>query len=169
MSWEERITIIEYASLSCIHCKDFHDKRLPKIIEEYVNTKKVRIVFRDFPLNYPALMGSMLLQCIDKKIRYDYLSALFTLQSKWVKPDSEIVKKELFKILQTGGMTKDQFNECLNNTDLEQKILQGLMDAQNEFKIGTTPSFLINGILIEGNKPLKDFKKIIDNILSNIE
>ena len=163
------ITIIEYASLSCIHCKDFHEKRLPKIIEEYVNTKKVRIVFRDFPLNYPALMGSMLLQCIDKKIRYDYLSALFTLQSKWVKPDSEIAKKELFKILQTGGMTKDQFNECLNNTDLEQKILQGLMDAQNEFKIGTTPSFLINGILIEGNKPLKYFKKIIDNILSNNE
>ena len=66
-------------------------------------------------------------------------------------------------------MTKSQFNECLENEYLEQKILQGLIDAQNEFKISTTPSFLINGILLEGSKPFKDFKKIIDKILSNIE
>ena len=62
-----------------------------------------------------------------------------------------------------------QFNECIGNTDLEQKILQGLIEAKNEFNIGTTPSFLINGYLLEGNKPIKDFKKIIDNILNNNE
>ena len=163
------ITIIEYASLSCHHCKEFHENKLPKIIEEYVDTKKVRMVFRDFPLNYPALIGSMLLRCIDKNIRYDYLSAFFTLQQNWVNPDVEITKKELFKIVQTGGMTKIQFDECLANQDIEQTILQGLIDAQNEFNIGTTPSFLINGTLLEGSKPFKDFKKIIDNILSNIE
>ena len=163
------ITIIEYASLSCIHCKDFHANTLPQIIEEYVDTKKVKIVFRDFPLNYPALMGSMLLQCIEKNIRYNYLSALFILQSDWVKKDTEVSKNELFKIMQTGGMTKNQFDECLNNQDIEQKILQGLMDAQNEFKIRTTPSFLINDNFLEGNKPFKDFKNIINKILSNIE
>ena len=163
------ITIIEYASLSCIHCKDFHENKLPEIIENYVDTNKVKIVFRDFPLNYPALIGSMLLKCIDKKIRYDYLSAFFILQSQWVKADFEIAKKELFKIVQTGGMTKSQFNECIANKDLEGKILQGLMDAQNEFNIGTTPSFLINGTLLEGSRPFKDFKKIIENILSNNE
>lgn len=163
------ITVIEYASLSCSHCADFHQHTLPKLIEEYVNTGKIKIVFRDFPLNYPALMGSMAIQCIDKDIRYEYLSALFILQSKWVNPDVEIVKKELFKIMQAGGMNKDQFNKCLNNTDLEQKILQGLIGAQNEFNIGTTPSFLINGTLVEGNKSFNNFKKIIDKILINIE
>ena len=165
----EPITVIEYASLSCSHCADFHHNTLPQLIKEYVDTGKIKIVFRDFPLNYPALMGSLLLQCIDQDIRYDYLSALFILQSKWVKPEIEIAKKELFKIVQTGGMTKDQFNECLNNKDLEQKILQGLIDAQNEFNVGTTPSFLINGTLLEGNKSIKSFKKIIDNLLKNIE
>ena len=163
------ITVIEYSSLSCNHCANFHLNTLPQLIKEYVDTGKIKIVFRDFPLNYPALMGSLLLQCIDQDIRYDYLSALFILQSKWVKPESEIAKKELFKIVQTGGMTKDQFNECLNNKDLEQKILQGLIDAQNEFNVGTTPSFLINGTLLEGNKSIKSFKKIIDNLLTNIE
>ena len=163
------ITIIEYASLSCIHCKDFHVNTLPQIIKEYVDTKKVKIVFRDFPLNYPALMGSMLLQCIEKNIRYNYLSALFILQSDWVKRENEVSKNELFKIMQTGGMTKNQFDKCLNNQDIEQKILQGLMDAQNEFKIRTTPSFLINDNFLEGNKPFKDFKNIINKILSNTE
>ena len=166
---EAPITVIEYASLSCSHCANFHQNTLPQIIKEYVETDKVKIVFRDFPLNYPALMGSMILQCIDNDVRYEYLSALFMLQSKWVNPDFEITKKELLKILQAGGMTKDQFNECLNNKDLEQKILQNIIDARNEFNIGTTPSFLINGTLIEGNKPFKNFKKIIDNILKNIE
>lgn len=161
------ITVIEYASMSCSHCANFHQNTLPQLVEEYVNTDKIKIVFRDFPLNYPALMGSMILQCIDKEIRYEYLSALFILQSQWVNPEIEITKKELFKIMQTGGMTKNQFNECLGNTDLEQKILQGLIEVKNEFNIGTTPSFLINGYLLEGNKPIKDFKKIIDNILNN--
>ena len=96
------ITIIEYASLSCIHCSNFHQKTLPIILEEYVNTNKVKIIFRDFPLNYPALIGSMLLQCIDLNVRYDYLSALFLLQKNWVKSDPEIVKKELYKIMQSG-------------------------------------------------------------------
>ena len=163
------ITIIEYASLSCSHCANFHQKTLPQLIKEYIDTGKIKIVFRDFPLNYPALMGSMALQCIDQEIRYDYISALFVLQSKWVKPEIEIVKKELLKIMQAGGMTKDQFNECLNNKDLEKKILQNIIDAQNEFNIGTTPSFLINGTLLEGNKSFKSFKKIIDKILKNIE
>ena len=158
------ITIIEYASLSCIHCSNFHKNTLPKIIEEYINTGKAKIIFRHFPLNYPALMGSMIVQCIDNNIRYDYLSALFELQSNWVKPEVEKVKKELFKIMQTGGMNKEQFNECINDKNLEEKILQGLINAQNEFNIRTTPSFIINGTLLEGNKSYKDFIKIFKNI-----
>ena len=58
------ITIIEYASLSCSHCADFHIKRLPNLIEEFVDTGKAKIVFRDFPFNYPALLGSMVLKCV---------------------------------------------------------------------------------------------------------
>ena len=168
-SVDAKVKIVVFESLTCSHCANFHQNTLPQLVEEYVNTDKIKIVFRDFPLNYPALMGSMILQCIDKEIRYEYLSALFILQSQWVNPEIEITKKELFKIMQTGGMTKNQFNECLGNTDLEQKILQGLIEVKNEFNIGTTPSFLINGTLVEGNKSFNNFKKIIDKILINIE
>ena len=160
------ITVIEYASMSCSHCADFHIKTLPQLIEKYVETGKIKIVFRDFPFNYPALLGSMVLRCIPEDTRYEYTQALYKLQPKWVNRENAKTTQELYKIMQSGGMTKKEFNSCISNVDLENDILQSLMDAQNEFNIKSTPSFLINGLLVEGNKPFKDFREIIDKLLS---
>jgi len=160
------ITIIEYASLSCSHCSDFHNNTLEKLKDEYIDTGKVRFVFRDFPFNYPALLGSMVLRCIPGDVRYDYMNALFQLQPNWVDRDNAKTTQELFKIMQSGGMTKEEFDTCITNVDLENKILQGVIGAQNEFNIQSTPSFLINGILVEGNKSIKEFRQIINKILS---
>ena len=116
---EAPVTIIEYASLSCSHCAHFHLDTLPTLIEEYVDTGKVKIVFRDFPFNYPALLGSMALRCVPMDIRFQYSSALYQLQSQWVLRENSKTTQELYKIMQAGGMTKKQFNECIGNTDLE--------------------------------------------------
>ena len=163
---EAPITIIEYASLSCSHCADFHINTLPILMQEYVNTGKAKIVFRDFPFNYPALLVSMVLRCVHEEIRYEYSNALYQLQSKWVVRENAKTTKELYKIMQSGGMTKEKFNECIDNVDLENKILNDVIAAQSEFNIQSTPSFLINGMSIEGNKSIKDFRQIIDKILS---
>ena len=160
------ITIIEYASLSCSHCADFHLNTLPKLKKEFVDTGKAKIVFRDFPFNYPALLGSMALRCVPEDIRYQYSNALYTLQSKWIFRENAKTTQELYKIMQSGGMTKEEFNQCIKNVDLENEILQEVINAQNEFNITSTPSFIINGILLEGNKPIKDFRQIINKILS---
>ena len=160
------VTIIEYASLSCSHCANFHNNTLNDLIKEYVDTGKARIVFRDFPFNYPALLGSMVLRCIPEDVRYDYMNALFQLQSKWVVRENAKSTQELYKIMQSGGMTKEEFETCTNNVELENTILQALIAAQNEFNIQSTPSFLINGNLVEGNKSIKEFRQIIDKILS---
>ena len=160
------VTIIEYASLSCSHCADFHNNTLGDLKKEYVDTGKARIVFRNFPFNYPALLGSMVLRCIPEDVRYDYMNALFQLQSKWVVRDNAKSKQELYKIMQSGGMTKEEFETCTNNTELENIILQAVIAAQNEFNIQSTPSFLINGNLVEGNKSIKEFRQIINKILS---
>ena len=160
------VTIIEYASLSCSHCADFHNNTLNDLIKEYVDTGKARIVFRDFPFNYPALLGSMVLRCIPEDVRYDYMNALFKLQPKWVVRENAKSTQELYKIMQSGGMTKEEFETCTNNVELENTILQALIAAQNEFNIQSTPSFLINGNLVEGNKSIKEFRQIIDKILS---
>ena len=160
------ITIIEYASLSCSHCADFHVNKLPKLIEEFVDTGKAKIVFRDFPFNWPALVGSMVIRCVPSELRYQYTDALYKLQSRWVVKDKTKIKQELYKIMQSGGMKKEEFDKCIENVDLENEILVGLMNAQEEFNIKSTPSFIINGTLLEGNKPIKDFRQIIDKILS---
>ena len=163
---DAKITIIEYASLSSSHCADFHVNTLETLKKEYIDTGKVRMVFRDYPFNYPALLGSMVLRCIPENYRYDYMNALFKLQPDWVNKKNKKTIQELYKIMQSGGMTKDEYDACIYNTELENEILKGVMEAQNQFNIKSTPSFIINGKLIEGNKSIKEFRQIIDKILS---
>ena len=163
---DAKITIIEYASLSCSHCADFHVNTLETLKKEYIDTGKVKMVFRDYPFNYPALLGSMVLRCIPENYRYDYMNALFKLQPDWVNKKNKKTIQELYKIMQSGGMTKEEYDACIYNTELENEILEGVMEAQNQFNIKSTPSFIINGNLIEGNKSIKEFRQIIDKILS---
>ena len=160
------VTIIEYASMSCSHCADFHNNILQDLKSEYIDSGKVRFVFRDFPFNYPALAGSMMVRCVENDVRYDYMNALYKLQKKWVYRDHAKTRAELYKIMQSGGMKKDEFNSCLNNVNLENDLLEGVMNAQREFNINSTPSFIINGVLYSGNKNIKEFRQIIDKILS---
>ena len=108
-----------------------------------------------------------MLRCIPNEVRYDYMSALYKLQKDWVFRDHKKTKEELYKIMQSGGMQKDEFDECLGNVDLENNLLEGVMNAQREFNIRSTPSFIINGNLFSGNKDIKEFRQIIDKILSD--
>ncbi len=160
------ITIIEYASMSCSHCADFHNNTLEDLKTEYIDTGKVRFVFRDFPFNYPALAGSMMMRCVPNNVRYDYMNALYKLQKTWVIRDQSKTRSELYKIMQSGGMKIEEFDACLSNINLENDLLEGVMNAQREFNIRSTPSFIINGVLYSGNKNIKEFRQIIDKILS---
>ena len=160
------ITIIEYASMSCSHCADFHNDTLDELKKEYIDTGKVKFVFRDFPFNYPALAGSMMMRCVPDDVRYDYMNALYKLQKNWVVRDNTKTRSELYKIMQSGGMQQDEFDACLSDLNMENDILEGVMNAQREFNIRSTPTFIINGIIYSGNKNIKEFRQIIDKILS---
>ena len=159
------ITVVEYASMSCPHCAAFHINTLPIIKKEYIDTGKVKLVFRDFPFNLPALQGSMITRCVGEELYFKYLNALFSLQRQWAK--SKGSRESLFKILNNSGMSKEEFDKCLNDKDLENKILSHQLKAQKNLNIRTTPSFVINGKLLEGNKSIETFREIFDNILSN--
>ncbi len=163
---EAPITIIEYASMSCSHCADFHNDTLESLKTEYIDTGKVKFVFRDFPFNYPALVGSMIVRCVPNDARYQYMNALYKLQKNWVRREHSDTKKELYKIMQSGGMQQEDFDSCLSDINLENDILEDVMNAQKEFNIRSTPSFIINGVLYSGNKNIKEFRQIIDKILS---
>jgi protein-disulfide isomerase len=152
--------------MSCSHCADFHNDTLESLKTEYIDTGKVKFVFRDFPFNYPALVGSMILRCVPNDARYQYMNALYKLQKNWVRREHSDTKKELYKIMQSGGMQQEDFDACLSDINLENDILEDVMNAQKEFNIRSTPSFIINGVLYSGNKNIKEFRQIIDKILS---
>ena len=163
---EAPVTIIEYASMSCSHCANFHNDTLEDLKKEYIDTGKVKFIFRDFPFNYPALAGSMMMRCVPDNVRYDYMNALYKLQKNWVNRDNSKTRAELYKIMQSGGMKQEEFDACLSDVNLENDLLEGVMNAQGEFNIRSTPSFIINGALYSGNKNIKEFRQIIEKILS---
>ena len=140
---ESRVTVVDYSSLTCPHCATFHAEIFPKLKEEYIDTGKVKFVFRDFPFNYPALAGSMIMQCVPEDAKYQYMNALYKLQNSWIRKEHNDTRNELYKIMQSGGMQKEEFDACMTNIDIENDILEGVMSAQREFNIRSTPSFII--------------------------
>lgn len=143
------VTIVEFFSLSCPHCAEFHIKELPWIKKEYVDTGKVRFVFRDFPLNAAAAVGAMLIRCMKSEDYFKVLDMLFQKQKKWAF--SKDTFGQLFKIAQTFKMTKSGFDICMADKKLLERIMNSAREAHKRYDINSTPSFLINGQLIDGH------------------
>ena len=142
------VTIIEFASLSCPHCAEFHKTRFDWLKENYIDTGKVRFIFRDFPLNRPALLGSMVAHCADPSKYFAYLSLLFKNQEKWAF--SQPVEEQLVKLARVSGMGQERLLNCLQDEALAEKIIQSRLESQNTYNIESTPSFLVGDQLIVG-------------------
>ncbi len=153
------VTIIEFASLSCPHCAAFHRDRFPWLKENFIDTGKVRFIFRDFPLNRAALLGSMLAHCADRRQYFAYLGLLFERQESWAF--SEPVEKGLASLAQLAGMGRNRFESCLQDEALADEIIQSRLDSQNEYDIESTPSFAIGGKLVSGVPSEERFTELI--------
>ena len=164
------VVMIEYASLSCPHCAAFHRESLEKLKNEYIDTKKVVFVHRDFPLNQPALVAGMFAICqaqdhqeeMSEKY-YNLLKALFRTQDSWAF-DAKYIEK-LQSIAQLDGMSADHFNNCINDKKLQERILSERMEAAKGLQIQSTPTFFINGKIMEGYVDYLSIKKLIDKNL----
>ena len=170
------VTIIEYASLSCSHCAPFSNRVFGRLQEEYIDTGKVRFIFRHFPLNYPAFAASAATLCSykelqsdnsqeDEKKYYNLIKALFKTQDSWAF--SKQFPSQLKQILRLNGLSSSNFDKCLKNKDLENAILQQRMDASKYLKVGSTPTFFINGKPMIGSPSYKKIKNAIDKALNN--
>ena len=145
------ITVIEYASVTCPHCATFHETVYPSIKENYIDTGKVRFVFREFP-TAPAelsVVGSMLARCAADKSGSDayfmVLGSLFKTQRTWIYADSP--REELIKIASQAGMSEADFDACVKRGELLELINKNINDARDKYNIQATPSFVIDGQL----------------------
>jgi protein-disulfide isomerase len=153
------ITIIEYASLTCPHCAHFTNEVLPELKKKWIDTGKAKLVLREFPLDEPALRAAMIARCAPPDRFYAYVDALFATQDKWVM--AKDYREALARIVKLGGMRQDEFDNCLKNTNLENKILEERLAASKELDVNSTPTFFINGTKFAGAPSVEEFDKAL--------
>lgn len=144
------VTVIEYASVTCPHCATFHEQVFPSIKEKYIDTGKVKFVFREFP-TAPAelsVVGSMLARCAaDKGGEEAYflvLGSLFKTQQNWIYGDT---RNELMKIGAQAGLDQQAFDDCVRRQELIDLINENVSEGRDRYNVNSTPSFVVNGTL----------------------
>jgi protein-disulfide isomerase len=156
------ITIVEYASLTCPHCAHFANEVLPELKKKWIDTGKAKLVLRDFPLDEPALRAAMIARCAPPDRYYAYVDTFFAAQDKWVT--ARDYREALARLVKLGGMSKDEFDNCLKDTALENKIVEGRLIASKELDVNSTPTFFINGTKFAGAPTVEDFDKVLSGL-----
>ena len=156
------VTIIEYASLTCPHCADFHTEVLPDLKERYIAPGKVKLVYRDFPLDQRALDAATLAHCAGPDRYFGLLDVLFQTQQKWATAESLDPLKQLGRL---AGLSDQEMERCLADEDLENRILQSRLNAQDEHDVRSTPSFVIDGETYAGSRDIEALADIIEPLL----
>lgn len=155
-----KVTVIEYASATCPHCATFHKEAWPKIKAEYVDTKKVRFIFREFPLNDAALAAFMIARAAPKESYFPLIGVFFDTLETWAQNPAE----GLLNIAKQAGFTQAKFDETLKNEQLAKGIME-IRDAGAKFGVKGTPAFFLNGTLLEGERTYEAFKAAIDPLI----
>ena len=161
------VTITEYASMTCPHCAAFNAEVFPKIKAAYVDTGKVRYIFREFPLDIKAAAGSMLARCIAKDDASKYftvLDLLFKQQNDWVMKNTT---ETLTRIGKQAGLSQQAVEDCLKDQALLDKIAADQKYATEVLKVNSTPTFFINGEVIKGEASFDEFDKKIKSMLKS--
>jgi protein-disulfide isomerase len=161
------VTITEYASMTCPHCAAFNEQVFPKIKSEYIDTGKVRYVFREFPLDIKAAAGSMLSRCIAKGDPAKYFAVtdmLFRQQNDWVMKNTT---ETLTRIGKQAGLSQQAVEDCLKDQALLDKIAADQKYASDVLKVDSTPTFFINGEKIKGEASFAEFDKRIKALLKS--
>jgi protein-disulfide isomerase len=161
------VTIIEYASMTCPHCAAFTENVFPKIKSEYIDTGKVRYVFREFPLDIKAQAGSMLARCIAKGDAGKYFAVvdiLFRQQGEWVMKNTT---ETLMRVGKQAGLSQQAVEDCLKDQTLVDKLEADQKYAAEVLKVNSTPTFFVNGKMIKGETSFEEFDKRIKSLLKS--
>lgn len=160
---EAPVTIIEYASLTCPHCATFQTATLPEFKKEYIETGKVKIVYRDFPLDGIALRASQIARCGGPDRAAGFIDVFFRQQAQWAAAKDPLAA--LKQIGKFGGLSDAQMDACLADKALEEAVLNSRMEGQTKYKVNSTPTLIINDKNYPGAAALADLKKIVDPLI----
>ena len=155
-----------FSSLTCPHCANFHIEVVPEIIKKYVEFGKVQLIFIDFPLDQAAFNASKLLHCLDQKKQIKFLDTIYKDQKEWTDGSGiNEINNNLKKIVENLGINTTQFNKCLIDEVISDKILNARIDAHQKYSINSTPTIIINEKKLEGSANFKNIKKKIEKLI----
>ena len=159
---DAKIKLVEYFSLTCPACAEFHTEVYPKIKEKYIDKGLVQMEYRDFPLDQWGLRAAALARCLEPKYYGAMVDVLLKQQSNWAR--SKNVLESLLKIGQLAGLNEKNAQACMSNEKLLDGIISVRMTGNKKHNVNTTPSFLIDGEKIQAFE-FSDFEALFKDIL----
>ena len=160
---DAKVTIVEYASLTCSHCAAFHRDTYPELKKRYIDTGKVRFILREFPLDPLATAGFMLARCDGEGKFYPIVDMLFQQQRAWAFTDKPL--DALRQMMRQAGISQEKFDACLKDQKLYESVNAVKTRGETTFKVDSTPTFFINGQRHPGNLSIDEIEKIIKPLL----
>jgi protein-disulfide isomerase len=162
---DAKVTVVEYASMTCGHCAHFAKEVWPEFKKKYVDSGKIYFVFREFPLDNLAAAASMLARCTGGDKTFPLIEILFEKQTEWAFGEGNPVPK-LFEIAKQAGFTQESFDKCLRDQKLLDDITAGRSRAADVFGVSATPTFFINGKRLQDAPTIAAFDKMIEPLLA---
>ena len=163
---EAKVTVIEYASFTCPHCASFHKGPFQSLKADYIDTGKVRFVYRDVYFDRFGLWGAMVARCDGGRDKFFGISdMLYEKQREWTQGEPAAIADNLRRIGKLAGIEPDAVEACLNDRDKMQALVSWYQANAEADEINSTPSFIINGRKYS-NMAYDDFKAILDEKLA---
>jgi protein-disulfide isomerase len=160
---EAPVTIIEYASKTCGHCASFHQDTLPRLKTEFIDTGRVRLIYREFPLDPLAAGAAMLARCAPEGRFFPLTDVLYQTQRNWASSNDPVAA--LLQIARQAGFTQESFETCLRNQQLLDALTAVRETAQRRFGVNSTPTLFINGQMFRGALRFDEIERIITPML----
>jgi protein-disulfide isomerase len=160
-----KVTVVEYASMTCGHCAHFAKDVWPAFKKKYVDSGKIHFVFREFPLDNLAAAAAMLARCAGGDKTFPLIEVLFEKQTEWAFGEGNPVPR-LFEIAKQAGFTQEAFDKCLTDQKLLDDITAGRTRASDVFGVSATPTFFVNGKRLQSAPTLEALDKMIEPLLA---
>ena len=158
------VTMIEFASFTCGHCASFHNVTLPQLQERYIDTGQLRLIFRPITTDALGIRAAQMAACMDDERYFAMVSAIFGSFNQWTRSSDAMAS--LAQIGRMAGLSEEELQACWANDDLASRYVELGRQAQAEYRVNATPTFVVGGQVLVGNQSFDRLSEIVDGLLA---
>ena len=159
------VELIEYASFTCPHCATFHLQVLPQLKRDYIETGKVRLVYREVYFDRPGLWAAMVARCAGEMRYFGVADIVYRTQREWTQGDAATIAGNLRRIGLSAGLSDAELDACMQDAETAQAMIDNYEANRVEYPIEGTPALVIDGTLY-GNMAYEDIASRIEDALA---